>query len=72
MSRTLRKAVENTKQKEETELYLPDEGIAQLEDVPEFCEFALVHIHIHQTLNEPCLSRPQLSGYSDCPGLHSK
>ena len=38
MSRTLRKAVESAKQKRETELRLPDEGIANLEDVPELCK----------------------------------
>lgn len=43
MSRTLRKAVESTKQKRETELRLPDEGIANLEDVPELCE-SLTHL----------------------------
>lgn len=38
MSRTLRKAVENAKQKKETEINLADEGIAHLEEVPELCE----------------------------------
>ena len=37
MSRTLRKAVESAKQKKETEINLPDEGIAHLEEVPELC-----------------------------------
>ena len=39
MSRTLRKAVDVVKQRKDTELNLPDEGIANLEDVPELCEF---------------------------------
>lgn len=39
MSRTLRKAVEVVKHKKDTELNLPDEGIANLEDVPELCEW---------------------------------
>lgn len=39
MSRTLRRAVEVVKQKRDTELNLPDEGITNLEDVPELCEF---------------------------------
>lgn len=38
MSRALRKAVESAKQKKETELHLVDEGIVNLEDVPEMCE----------------------------------
>ena len=38
MSRTLRKAVENAKQKKETEINLIEEGIAHLEEVPELCE----------------------------------
>lgn len=38
MSRTLRKAVEAVKQRKETELHLPDESVANLEDVPELCE----------------------------------
>lgn len=38
MSRTLRKAVEVVKQRKDTELNIPDEGIANLEDVPELCE----------------------------------
>ncbi len=38
MSRTLRKAVEAAKQRKETELNLPDEGVANLEDVPELCK----------------------------------
>lgn len=38
MSRTLRKAVEVVKHRKDTELNLPDEGIANLEDVPELCE----------------------------------
>ena len=42
MSRTLRKAVESTKQRRETELRLPDEGIANLEDVPELCELHIM------------------------------
>ena len=42
MSRTLRKAVESTKQRRETELRLPDEGIANLEDVPELCELHII------------------------------
>lgn len=42
MSRTLRKAVENAKQKKETEINLADEGIAHLEEVPELCESAFV------------------------------
>lgn len=40
MSRTLRKAVEIVKQRKDTELNLPDEGIANLEDVPELCELS--------------------------------
>ena len=39
MSRTLRKAVENAKQKKETEINLVEEGIAHLEEVPELCEW---------------------------------
>lgn len=39
MSRTLRKAVEAAKARKETELILPDEGVANLEDVPELCEW---------------------------------
>jgi Leucine-rich repeat (LRR) protein len=35
MSRALRKAVEQSKQKKETAICLPDEGISALEDVPE-------------------------------------
>lgn len=46
MSRTLRKAVESTKQKRETELRLPDEGIANLEDVPELCELHIAYVGI--------------------------
>ena len=38
MSRTLRKAVEAAKQKKETEINLPDEGIAHLAEVRELCE----------------------------------
>ena len=38
MSRTLRKAVENAKQKKETEINLAEEGIAHLEEVPELCK----------------------------------
>lgn len=37
MSRALRKAVEAAKQKKETEIHLADEGVANLEDVPELC-----------------------------------
>lgn len=40
MSRTLRKAVEVVKQRKETELNLPEEGITSLEDVPELCEYS--------------------------------
>ena len=50
MSRTLRKAVESTKQKRETELRLPDEGIANLEDVPELCE---LHIYVSCICRHP-------------------
>ena len=39
MSRTLRKAVEVVKHRKETELNLPDEGVTNLEDVPELCKF---------------------------------
>ena len=39
MSRTLRKAVENAKQKKESEINLVEEGIAHLEEVPELCEW---------------------------------
>lgn len=39
MSRTLRKAVESAKQHKDTEIHLPDESIANLQDVPEL--FAL-------------------------------
>lgn len=38
MSRALRKAVEVVKHKRDTELNLPDEGVANLEDVPELCK----------------------------------
>lgn len=38
MSRTLRKAVEAVKHRKDTELNLPDEGVANLEDVPELCK----------------------------------
>ena len=38
MSRALRKAVEVVKHRKDTELNLPDEGVANLEDVPELCE----------------------------------
>ena len=41
MSRTLRKAVDAAKQKKETELHLPDEGIAHLEEVPQLCELSV-------------------------------
>ena len=37
MSRTLRKAVEGAKQRKETEIHLADEGVANIEDVPELC-----------------------------------
>lgn len=38
MSRALKKAVEAAKQrKEAAEVNVPDEGIANLEDVPELC-----------------------------------
>ena len=43
MSRTLRKAVEVVKHRKDTELNLPDEGIANLEDVPELCELWYYH-----------------------------
>ncbi len=39
MSRTLRKAVEAAKHKKDTEIHLADEGVANLEDVPELCEY---------------------------------
>ena len=42
MSRALRKAVEHSKQKKETSIHLPDEGISALEDVPELCKTILV------------------------------
>ena len=39
MSRALKKAVESAKsRKEGGEVNVPDEGIANLEDVPELCE----------------------------------
>lgn len=39
MSRALKKAVEAAKQRKEGgEVNVPDEGIANLEDVPELCE----------------------------------
>lgn len=44
MSRTLRKAVEVAKQKKETELNLPDEGVANLEDVPELCKIGCDYV----------------------------
>ena len=40
MSRALKKAVEAAKQRKEGgEVNVPDEGIANLEDVPELCKF---------------------------------
>ena len=39
MSRAVRKAVEAVKQGKETELHLADEGVANLESVPDLCEY---------------------------------
>jgi Leucine-rich repeat (LRR) protein len=52
MSRTLRKAVENAKQKKETEINLVEEGIAHLEEVPE--------LFILHNLTKLCLSHNKI------------
>ena len=78
MSRTLRKAVENAKQKKETEINLVEEGIAHLEEVPELCEwwqqktfaFACVRVLasilfltvILHNLTKLCLSHNKIAG----------
>jgi hypothetical protein len=54
MSRTLRKAVENAKQKKETEINLVEEGIAHLEEVPE--------LFILHNLTKLCLSHNKIVG----------
>ncbi len=41
MSRTLRKAIESTKQKKENSIRLSDEGISSLYEVPELCTLTL-------------------------------
>ena len=44
MSRALKKAVEAAKhRKDGGEVNVPDEGIANLEDVPELCEYEKTH-----------------------------
>lgn len=47
MSRALKKAVEAAaKQKKDGgEVNVPDEGIANLEDVPELCVFVCIHVY---------------------------
>ena len=58
MSRALRKAVEHSKQKKETSIHLPDEGISALEDVPELCKTtrSLLCVGLRLKLNMTFLS----------------
>ena len=56
MSRTLRKAVENAKQKKETDITLVEEGIAHLEEVPELCEFVCEKLHMNISSPPPSLT----------------
>ena len=41
MSRTVKKAVEAARQRRETEVNVSDEGISNIEDVPELCKYSV-------------------------------
>ena len=41
MSRTVKKAVEAARQRKETEINVSDEGISNIEDVPELCKYSV-------------------------------
>ena len=57
------------KQKKETELHLPDEGIAHLEEVPELCELSVyaytcIHdiVHVHCRYIYTCIQVHMYTG----------